>query len=172
MKNFLARIEDQDIDYSIEKSGGNQLKIQRDCSEKVFTFTLLSHNHFVLNEDGRVYEAFVHEEVGECVVWVNGETLSFRLDDEQTLRRPQAARHHAMSSGIVVAPMPGKVVRVLVSVGDEVTVHQDLMVVEAMKMENVFKSPCAGLVRRVAVAAGDSVEGHAVLVEITERVVK
>ncbi|OFW43660.1 MAG: hypothetical protein A3J29_14350 [Acidobacteria bacterium RIFCSPLOWO2_12_FULL_67_14b] len=64
----------------------------------------------------------------------------------------------------VVAPMPGKIVRVLVKAGDEVKARQGLVVVEAMKMENELRAARDGRVRDVAVAEGQSVEAGAVLV--------
>lgn len=64
----------------------------------------------------------------------------------------------------VVAPMPGRVVRVLVTAGDEVDVGQGLVVVEAMKMENELTAPKAGRVTDIQVAEGASVEAGRVLV--------
>ena len=66
----------------------------------------------------------------------------------------------------VVAPMPGRVVRVLVGPGDEVAARQAVVVVEAMKMENELRSPKAGRVKEVPVSAGTSVEAGRVLVVI------
>jgi biotin carboxyl carrier protein len=66
----------------------------------------------------------------------------------------------------VVAPMPGRVVRVLVSPGDEVAARQPVVVVEAMKMENELRSPKAGRVKDVAVTPGASVDAGRVLVVI------
>ena len=62
--------------------------------------------------------------------------------------------------------MPGRVVRVLVAAGDQVTARQPVIVVEAMKMENELRSPKAGRVKDVAVAPGMSVEAGRVLVVI------
>lgn len=66
----------------------------------------------------------------------------------------------------VVAPMPGKVVRVLVKPGDDVAPRQALVVVEAMKMQNELSSPKAGRVKQVAVEAGMSVEAGRLLVVV------
>ncbi len=63
----------------------------------------------------------------------------------------------------LVAPMPGKVVRVLVAAGDQVSARQGLVVVEAMKMENELRAARAGRVVSVAVAEGQSVDAGAVL---------
>jgi biotin carboxyl carrier protein len=66
----------------------------------------------------------------------------------------------------VTAPMPGKVVRVLVKPGDEVKARQGLVVIEAMKMENELRSPKGGTIIEVRVAEGMLVEAKKVLVVI------
>lgn len=64
----------------------------------------------------------------------------------------------------IAAPMPGKVVRVLVKAGDEVRLRQPLVVVEAMKMENELRAPRDGTVTEVPAREGASVEAGALLV--------
>jgi biotin carboxyl carrier protein len=66
----------------------------------------------------------------------------------------------------VTAPMPGRILRVLVQPGDEVTHRQGLVVIEAMKMENELVAPKAGTVKDVAVTEGTSVEAGRLLVVI------
>jgi biotin carboxyl carrier protein len=63
----------------------------------------------------------------------------------------------------VVAPMPGKVIRLLVRAGEEVEEEQGLLVVEAMKMQNEIRSPKSGTVERVLVAEGQAVNAGEVL---------
>nr|WP_306414357.1 biotin/lipoyl-containing protein [Corallococcus exiguus] len=67
---------------------------------------------------------------------------------------------------VILAPMPGKVVKVLVAVGEEVKEGQGLVVVEAMKMENELKSPKAGKVTEVFAKEGTAVENNAKLVVV------
>jgi biotin carboxyl carrier protein len=66
----------------------------------------------------------------------------------------------------VKAPMPGRIVRVLVGVGDRVSARQPVVVVEAMKMENELRSPRDGVVTHVLVAPGAAVESSAVLIVV------
>jgi len=99
---------------------------------------------------GRVYECAISTKRGR-------EGLSTR-DREQ----PQSG--HA--AAVIKAPMPGRVVRVLVSVGEHVRARQGVVVVEAMKMENELRAPRDGTVKEVVVAAGAAVESGAVLVVI------
>jgi acetyl-CoA/propionyl-CoA carboxylase, biotin carboxylase, biotin carboxyl carrier protein len=81
-----------------------------------------------------------------------------------------AAHVHGAGSeqSAVTAPMPGTVIRVLVTEGEEVRQRQQLVVLEAMKMETPLVSPYEGVVRRVHVGEGDQVVGGALLVELDE----
>jgi acetyl/propionyl-CoA carboxylase alpha subunit len=71
-------------------------------------------------------------------------------------------------AGSMHAPMPGKVVRIDVSVGDEVSEGSVLVVMEAMKMEHTLRAPHDGIVTRVSCSAGDQVDADAVLVVVDE----
>ena len=84
-------------------------------------------------------------------------------------RRPgtKADPSHAAAGPLrVVAPMPGKIVRVLVQSGEAVHARQPLIVVEAMKMENELRAGRAGTVTEVRAQAGQSVDAGAVLVVV------
>jgi biotin carboxyl carrier protein len=103
--------------------------------------------------DGRVYRV-TRGARGE--VLVNGVAIPAEVFDPRDLR----ARPAEMASGgrsEISAPMPGKVVRVLVSQGDSVEAGQGLVVVEAMKMQNEMKSPKAGRVAEVRAQPGAAV---------------
>ena len=80
--------------------------------------------------------------------------------------KKEAAAHAAAGPLRVVAPMPGKIVRVLVQSGDAVHARQPLIVVEAMKMENELRAGRAGTVAEVRAQAGQSVDAGAVLVVV------
>ena len=82
-------------------------------------------------------------------------------------RRPGAAiAPHSADEGPqrVTAPMPGKIVKLLVKQGDRVQPQQGVVVVEAMKMENELRARAAGTVTEVRVTEGSSVEAGAILV--------
>ena len=66
----------------------------------------------------------------------------------------------------IVAPMPGKVVRVLAAPGEAVTARQGVVVVEAMKMENELRAPRAGIVGEVLAREGALVDAGALLLTI------
>jgi biotin carboxyl carrier protein len=89
----------------------------------------------------------------------------FEIDDP---RRWKRSGHGAGLQGraSLTAAMPGKIVRILVAVGDEVTAGQGILVVEAMKMQNELKAPRNGVVRAIEVKESDSVFAGAVLAVI------
>jgi biotin carboxyl carrier protein len=64
----------------------------------------------------------------------------------------------------IVAPMPGKIVRILVKTGDPVELGQGLVVVEAMKMQNEIRSPKSGMVEKIVAKEGDTVNAGDVLI--------
>lgn len=96
-------------------------------------------------------------------VRVAAEALDERL---RTIRDLTAASAASSGPAPLIAPMPGLVVRVAVTVGDEVAAGQGLVVIEAMKMENELRSPSAGVVLAVKAVLGSPVEKGAVLVEL------
>ncbi len=69
-------------------------------------------------------------------------------------------------SGEVTVSMPGKVIKALVAIGDEVEQGQPVLIIEAMKMENEVKAGRAGVVSAIHVEAGQSVEADVVLMEV------
>jgi propionyl-CoA carboxylase alpha chain len=95
---------------------------------------------------------------------VDGPSGHIRLIERS--RFPSAA--DATETGSLHAPMPGKVVAVLVAPGDEVVAGQGLLTLEAMKMEHTLRAPVSGTVDSVTADAGDQVEANAPLIVIRE----
>jgi biotin carboxyl carrier protein len=103
---------------------------------------------------------------GELAVRLpDGTTAATIESPRKRRRRGDAGREHD-GEETISAPMPGRVVRVLVAEGEQVAAGQAVVVVEAMKMENELRSPKGGRVKRVAVESGVSVEAGRPLVFI------
>ncbi len=111
---------------------------------------------------GRSYQATV---LAPGTIQVNNQIFEVEIFDPRELRarRSTGAQHGRQN---IAAPMPGKVVRVLVSVGDTVEPSQGLIVVEAMKMQNEMKSPKAGIVVEIKTKDGATVVAGEILVVI------
>ncbi len=127
----------------------------------------LDHGAVSLLLDGQVYDV-EFDDVGEEVqVLVRGDAFRVDVADERALRlRAGAAAFQVEGKVTLTAPMPGKVVRLLVKPGEVVAEGQGLVVVEAMKMENELKSPKAGTVTEVFAREGGTVEANAKLLTV------
>ncbi len=86
--------------------------------------------------------------------------------DEVTEAAAAATKRVALTDKTVTAPLPGRVIEIKVKAGDEVKAGQEVMVLEAMKMENSITSDFTGRVAGVLVAEGDSVQSEAPLIVI------
>ena len=83
------------------------------------------------------------------------------LDGRSVLRHPAQLGHSGLAE--LHAPMPGKVVQILVEEGSTVKANQGIVVIEAMKMQNEVRSPKAGTVQKIPVEEGTTVEAGALL---------
>jgi biotin carboxyl carrier protein len=94
---------------------------------------------------------------GGLRVTAGGREYAVRVRDPRQWRRGGAGPVEAEGRQRVLAPMPGKIVRVLVKDGEAVNAGQGLLVIEAMKMQNEVKSPKSGTVERILVKEGQAV---------------
>src|SRR5262249_18752167 len=101
-----------------------------------------------------------HGTNGDLDVHLDGRRIPLQIRPAGSFGRQkkEGASGSATGPQRVTAPMPGKVVRILVKAGDAVTARQGLVVVEAMKMENELRAARDGRVREVAVREGQSVD--------------
>ena len=121
----------------------------------------------------RSYELEAREiESGVYLFFLGNKVREFRVDDRIKILDPRrlrsgqnsAGHHHGVAQ--IVAPMPGKVVKIHVEAGATVEKGAGVVVVEAMKMQNEMKSPRAGVVVSVNVKPGDTVNAGDVLAEL------
>jgi 3-methylcrotonyl-CoA carboxylase alpha subunit len=114
-----------------------------------------------LTLDGARSRAILLEHAGILAVFIGGE--SWWLERVDPLAPPAGADIHA---GRLSAPMPGRVVQLLVAAGDNVKQGQPLIVIEAMKMEHIVVAPADGVIEAVRYAPGDLVEEGAELIAL------
>jgi biotin carboxyl carrier protein len=115
-------------------------------------------NIFLVQHEGRSYEV----RLTKTEAAINGHRYRYEVEDPRQWKRSHASANPNAPAAIL-APMPGKVIRILVSAGDLVTAGQGVAVVEAMKMQNELKSPRDGRVAAIKASPGQSVNAGAVL---------
>jgi biotin carboxyl carrier protein len=113
--------------------------------------------------DGKAYEVKRETTATDVHLWVGSARYAVELRDPRSLRSRKDGSGGEQGPRKLLAPMPGKVVRVLVKENDEVEAGQGIVVVEAMKMQNELKSPKNGVVRKVVAVEGSPVNAGDVL---------
>ena len=129
------------VDASVTSAGPSRFE-GRNHERRRSLFVVRDGDHVYAQADGRVYRLNV------------------------VSRMAEASGEHAAAPGELEAPMPGRVTRVAVSVGDRVKRGQELIVVEAMKMENALVAPMDGVVKSLGVKVGDMVAPGPALVVV------
>jgi biotin carboxyl carrier protein len=108
--------------------------------------------------NGRNYEAKrEYSGLGETHIIMGSERFGVEVRDPRSLRSRRAAHSGEDGPAKILAPMPGKVVRLLAAEGDEVEAGQGILVVEAMKMQNEIKTTKKGKVTKIAVKEASAV---------------
>lgn len=155
------------VPVDIEPLGDNRYKLTLNGETHLVDALTLPHGAVTMLVDGHSYGVEFEENGDEVGVLVRGQVTRVDVADERRLRlRAGSVGFSAEGKQLIAAPMPGKVVKVLVKVGDEVKQGQGLVVVEAMKMENELKSPKDGKVVELFAKEGTAVENNAKLVVV------
>ena len=124
----------------------------------------IAPNIFSVLLSGHSHEVYVTPSPdGQLQLQTGGLEFLAEVFDPRSWRGRRQTGAEAEGRQQIVAPMPGKVVRLLVKEGDKVEAGQGLLVVEAMKMQNEIRSPKSGALERVQVAEGQAVNAGDVL---------
>jgi biotin carboxyl carrier protein len=165
---YTATVDGAEHEIEVEQLAANLLRLkfgERQFEVDVRRVGRLSFSIIVNNRSFDLEVVYAGEGM---IVTSRGVATRVTLEDDRRRLRYAAAAGRANLAGKaeLKAMMHGRVVNLLVKVGDEVGLHQGVIVVEAMKMENELKSPKAGRVLEVKVEAGQTVEKGELLVVI------
>lgn len=146
-----AEVNDDNIKFDIVEQGDSQI---------LFRIGKKLHKIRNIQIDG-----------GDVECTVDGKWISATLKNEQQLLLEKLGFKTAAekSIGSLQAPMPGKILELLSSEGEEVELGDPVVILEAMKMENELKAPCAGTILSVSVTNGANVEKNQIILEIEPR---
>jgi biotin carboxyl carrier protein len=150
------------VDVTLLPSGGYGVRID---GKDVAVDAVTAGDSLSVRVDGRVIDLLLDGTPPDVRFVASGVRGAATIETERT-RAGRSLRGRAAAKGpeFVTAPMPGRVVRVLVAPGDSVETGAALVVIEAMKMENELHALHAARVGSVLVKAGDTVEGGAKLI--------
>lgn len=155
----LKNINERELE-SIVKREDSVVKVT--LGEKTYEFSLLSQSdgHMVLQGENARFQ------VRHGTKTMSYQTRDIVLTPAQTGRKKSAGADH----GELVSPMPGKIFRVLVAVGDQVKKGESLLILEAMKMEHAIKAPHDGVVKSIHFKEGEQVDGGVELACLEESI--
>lgn len=165
---FTVDVEGRKVPVSIDNTGNR--KIDGHIGETPFTAEYVAHdNHqlkFMLNGRTEVVYCSVNDEQKTIVNFHGLNFHCFRTDQlNDTL--DYARKEQANDKSTLVSPMPGKVVKINVKEGDEVTAGTVMIVVEAMKMENNITATAKAKVKKILVTEGEMVDNKKQLIELS-----
>jgi biotin carboxyl carrier protein len=153
--------------YKIEEREGklylNDGLIDLDISD-------LGNQHFHVIENQKSFEAELLElnkEEKYVLIKVNAQVYRFDVSDQYDILLKEMGLDKLYQHIVkeLKAPMPGLVLQVMVQAGDEIKKGDNLLVLEAMKMENILKAPTDATVKSILIKAGDKVEKNQVLIQ-------
>lgn len=155
------------FNYELEVKG-TQITIDQTLVD--FDYRSIKNRHSNVIYKNRSYniEIVERDEVGKTLeLKVNGTTYHVEIEDQYDQLLKKLGMDYSLSNKVkdIKAPMPGLVLKVLVEQGKEVAKGDNLLVLEAMKMENMIKSPTDGIVQKILVNTGDKIEKNTILIQ-------
>ena len=166
MRRYQIQIGDSVYDLTVEPDGA-EFRVTVDGNERAVTVADINDNRALFLVDSLAREVDLRKRNGNWSVFIEGRQIDVSVLDYRLaeLQKTAGVRHAAHMPRELRAPMPGKALKIEVAPGDSVSRGDTLLVLEAMKMENLIKAAGDGVVKRVIIKAGDSVERGEQLIE-------
>lgn len=162
--------EDKEVNVYLPGYNSNGYHFRVEATDFIVTPLIIEHQSVAFILNNRHYHLRISEKGGnEAIVSLYGHQFHLRRNDllpEATVA--SGFDRHGSDSMTVVTPMPGKVIRIMVSAGVQVNKGDGLLIIEAMKMENLIVSPRDGKIKEVRVGVGDRVESNKGVVEFED----
>ncbi|MBK7138303.1 MAG: acetyl-CoA carboxylase biotin carboxyl carrier protein subunit [Bacteroidetes bacterium] len=131
----------------------------------------INESKFHIIKDNKSYDISVvsmDRKTKQCTISVNGKNYELKLSNEldQLLLKMGMGKSKDNKMDVVKAPMPGLVLHILVEIAQSIEKGDSLIILEAMKMENIIKATGSGIVKAIKVSTKDAVEKNQVLIEM------
>lgn len=166
---YLVTVDDKEFDiYLYRAEGKHHYFVEYNNSKFKVNVDELSSNKFLFKINDRSSEVDISRNGGNLEVYLDGREMNVRVEPYSLaeLRKKTGAAVGGAEEAVIRAPMPGLVLAAKVKTGDNVKKGQTLVIIEAMKMENMIKSPVDGIVKDVFVDSGQAVDKSDKLVEL------
>lgn len=163
---FEATINEEPVEFDLREDAA---KAQFEDATYPYQFSRQANGRYLLRIGTKLYKLDnVALDKHTVTFTMNGQWCSVDVRNEQDLLLDRMGFKTAgeIGEGELNAPMPGKILEIMVEEGDEVELGDPVAILEAMKMENELKAPIKGVISSVTAAQGDSLEKNALILEI------
>lgn len=167
-QNFEVKIDGRLAKVELLSEDGNLKTLLVDGKKYIVDIVPVDAGYSILY-DNKSYNVEIIEGENSKEFMVNTLYKSFDVnivDAEYRYQEIRNKKQELEGGNVISSPMPGRIVRIPVKQGEEVTAGQTLIVVSAMKMESEYKSPKNGVVKTIHVKEGDVVNGHQPLITV------
>ncbi len=167
MKLF-AKINDHSQDYeSFYKD--DLLHILQDGKETDYDLVALGYGRYSLIKNGKSYLVHLMRQDDTHHAHVNGNYFALEVEDERARKLKELVKsaHSGPEEFTVKAPIPGFVIKINVKEGDSVVKGDALLILEAMKMENVIKATCDCTIDKIMIKENEAVQQNQDLIKLT-----
>jgi 3-methylcrotonyl-CoA carboxylase alpha subunit len=151
-----------DIRQKKEANGKVYFTVTIDGFPYKVTANKLIDGRIEITHNNKTFKCFITEEEDERHVFFDGHSFKLKKIESGTMLTDE----EGLVANKVVAPMPGVIIKYLVSTEDKVKVNQKLLIIEAMKMQNTLVAPYAGTIKELCFKEGDQVDEGAELIII------
>ncbi len=164
---YIVEVDGKSFKVEVEEIGVAKYRILLDGKEHIIDAHRTERDVFSVIIDGRSFEVDLDEREDSYEVSIGGDFFKIYVFDEKR-RFLKERRERSLIAGrqVISAPMPGKVIKILVKPGERVRKGSGLVVIEAMKMENEIRSPIDGEVKEISIEEGRAVEAGEKLVVV------
>lgn len=164
-----VKIRDKTFQVEILKKDKNNLEVRVD--DRIYNLDILrvENDIYSILYNGKSYELEVVSGKTIKNLSVAYECLYFDvelLDAQSKYLQNRKKGSNSNGGNLITSPMPGKVVKIPVSVGEEVKAGSTVIIISAMKMESEYKAPKDGIISKIFVSEGDIIEGNKPLIAV------
>lgn len=164
----MFKVKLKNKEYEVSPISENEIEVNGE--QLIFDLATISatKSHIILNNKSYNIEIVsVNDEKKEITLKINNNPYTVSIKNQYDILLSKLGMSNLTTKVIkdVKAPMPGVVIETVVKQGDEVKEGNSLLILEAMKMENVIKSPINGKIKSIVVKPKDTVEKNQLLVE-------
>lgn len=162
---YKVKVNEKD-EFAVEQTGAESFKINDILFDADIQQIAKNSYHVIIQNKGYTIEIVKHDiENKKFTISVNGNKYVTEVKDKYDLLLSKLGIN-TVNKAVknIKAPMPGLVLDVLVKAGDKVKPQQAVLVLEAMKMENVLKSPAEAVIKSIEVTKGSTVEKNQILI--------